>query len=266
MKRLFTLLAATLSVMPISFAQKTGKLDLVVLSDTHVMAPELLQERGAAYDNYIANDRKLLSESPEILMSAVDRILSNPPDAVLVTGDMTKDGEVESHALVSQVLLKPLRDAGIRVFVTPGNHDIRNPHAVRFLGDSTVRTKTVSAEEFAEFYKDYGYGDAIARDPHSLSYVAQLDESTRLLSVDACMYEDNDFELDICVTDGRIKPETMDFIREQVGKAEKDGCRIVTMMHHGLIRHWKWQNIAMPEYLVRNWRKTPESSAGSAST
>ena len=137
------------------------KMKITVLSDIHVMAPELLVEDGPAYQDYIAGDRKLLKEGPEILKTAVTKILADRPDIVLISGDLTKDGEYASHKLVSETLLRPLADAGIRTFVIPGNHDINNPDAVEYHGDSTVRTRTVSADEFAAFYQDYGYGEAV---------------------------------------------------------------------------------------------------------
>ena len=231
------------------------KMKITVLSDIHVMAPELLVEDGPAYQDYIAGDRKLLKEGPEILKTAVTKILADRPDIVFISGDLTKDGEYASHKLVSETLLRPLADAGIRTFVIPGNHDINNPDAVEYHGDSTVRTRTVSADEFAAFYQDYGYGEAVARDTASLTYVARLNDSVRLLAIDACRYEDNDFGTGECIVGGRIKDGTMDFIAEQARKAEEDGCRMLTMIHHGVVRHWKWEEKAMSDYLVKDWRR-----------
>ena len=231
------------------------KMKITVLSDIHVMAPELLVEDGPAYQDYIAGDRKLLKEGPEILKTAVTKILADRPDIVLISGDLTKDGEYASHKLVSETLLRPLADAGIRTFVIPGNHDINNPDAVEYHGDSTVRTRTVSADEFAAFYQDYGYGEAVARDTASLTYVARLNDSVRLLAIDACRYEDNDFGTGTCVVGGRIKDATFDFILEQAAIAQKDGCRMLAMIHHGVVRHWKWEDKAMADYLVADWKK-----------
>lgn len=225
------------------------------------MAPELLQEEGEAFHNYVSHDRKMLRESPDLLKACVDKLLKVHPNVVLVTGDLTKDGEKLFHEYVAQCLLKPLRDAGISVYVIPGNHDVNNPHAVVFLKDSVQRTETVTPEGFAQCYQNYGYGQAIARDDHSLSYVAQLNDATRLLAIDACKYEENDFDRNICVTGGRIKPETMEFIRRQVADAEQHGCRLLTMMHHGLVRHWKWQDKFMADYLVDNWKKQAKAFA-----
>lgn len=245
---------AALSCLP-TLAQGDKGWKMAVLSDIHVMAPELLQEDGAAFQDYISHDRKLLKESPELLKATVTELLTEHPDVVLVTGDLTKDGEAVSHNYVARELLRPLRQAGIPVYVIPGNHDVNNPHAVIFLNDTVQRTATVSPDEFARCYQDYGYGQAIARDDHSLSYVVQLNDSVRLLAVDACKYEENSYEQNTCVTGGRIKPETLDFIRRQVEDARRHGCRMLTMMHHGLVRHWTWQDRVMADYLVDDWKR-----------
>ncbi len=234
---------------------------MAIMSDVHLMAPQLLVREGKAIDDYIANDRKMLVQSPELLDSAVKHVVEYRPQVVLVTGDLTKDGERVSHELLVNRYLKPLEEQGTRVFVIPGNHDVNNPHAKVYDGDATKRTATISAEDFALIYKEYGYGEAIARDAHSLSYVVQLDPKIRLIAVDACEYEENDFDKDICVTAGRIKPETMDFIARQAEEAHRQGMDVVMMMHHGIVSHFNWQDKVMKEYLVDNWRKQAKKIA-----
>ena len=238
----------------LSASAAAESLKMAVISDVHLMAPSLLKQDGEALEAYIANDRKLLREGLQLVREASARILDEAPDVLLITGDLTKDGETVSHLYLRDSCLAPLRDAGIRIFVIPGNHDVNNPHAVEFDGDHTTRVPTPSAEEFAQIYSDYGYGDAIARDSHSLSYVAQLAPGLRILCLDACRYEDNSFEENSCITPGRLKKETLRFIKEQAKAARKGGQRMIAMMHHGAVRHWKWQTIVMGDYLVDNWR------------
>ena len=219
------------------------------------MAPSLLQKEGKAFDNYIANDRKMLVESSELLDSVSKHLIAYQPQIIFITGDLTKDGERISHQLLVDRYLKPLKAQGIRIYVVPGNHDVNNPHAKVYNGDNAQRTTTVSAKDFTHIYNDYGYGEALATDPNSLSYVVQLDDKTRLIAVDACRYEDNNFDKDICVTAGRIKPQTMDFIQAEAQKAHKLGMNVIMMMHHGIVSHFKWQDKIMKEYLVNNWKK-----------
>lgn len=153
-------------------AQQTELKRMAVISDVHLMAPSLLVKDGKAFQTYIDNDRKMLQESPELLDSVSRRIIAFCPQVVLITGDLTKDGEKISHELLINSYLAPLKAQGIRVFVIPGNHDVNNPHAKIYDGDSIRRTTTVSPKDFAQQYLDYGYGEALAQDRYSLSYVA----------------------------------------------------------------------------------------------
>lgn len=248
------LLAATLFASA-TFAQDEPLRRMAIMSDVHLMAPQLLQSEGTAFDNYIANDRKLLAQSPELLDSASIHVEAFKPQVVLITGDLTKDGERMSHELLVERYLKPMESQGVRVFVMPGNHDVNNPHAKIYNGERTERTASVSATDFANIYKEYGYGEAVARDTASLSYVVQLDPTTRLVVVDACEYYDNDFDKDICVTAGRIKPATMSFIERQAAEAHSKGMDMMMAMHHGIVSHFNWQDKVMGEYIVDDWRK-----------
>ena len=96
---------------------------IAVISDLHVMAPELLKKDGSAFEQYLNRDRKMLRESAEILDTLVGDIIDLNPQLVLVTGDLTKDGERASHLLVAEQLRR-LTDAGIQVLVVPGNQNL----------------------------------------------------------------------------------------------------------------------------------------------
>ena len=235
--------------------EKKETIKILVFSDPHLMHPDLLVNDGPAFENYLNHDRKLLRESTYILDELLKQILIEKPDVVLIPGDLTKDGARISHEMLISDYLKPMQEAGIKTFIVPGNHDVNNPHAVYFDDDQMVRVASVSAQEFAELYGDYGYGDAIARDSKSLTYVAQPYANLRVLGIDACMYYDNDFsEKNICVTGGTIQPETMEFIRQQARKASEDNVRLIALMHHGIVQHWDMQETLMADYLVKDWR------------
>jgi len=238
-----------------AISDKNPKITFAVLTDVHIMCPDLLKSEGKAFKKYLSTDRKLLKEGPALMDKAVSEIINNHPRFVLICGDLTKDGESDSHYYLVNNFLSRFKKANIKVYVIPGNHDVNNPHAVSFDKDTFHRVNSLSPIEFSECYADYGYRDAIAHDTASLTYVAQLSDSIRLIAIDDCKYEYNDFEKNTCVTGGRIKPQTLKFIKEQAKIAHKKGMRVISMMHHGLVQHWKWQDKVMPEYLVDNWKK-----------
>ena len=247
-KEIWTCILSFLFVAPSSVAQ----VQIAVVSDVHVMAPSLLKEDGKAFSEYISQDRKMLRESTSLLNAFTDSILHSSVKYLLLPGDLTKDGELVSHRYLIDNCLSKLRSADITVLVVPGNHDVNNPHAVEYQGDNETRVKTISRSEFARIYKDYGYGKAIARDTASLSYVYQLTPTLRILALDATESDQNDFNKDICVTPGRLRPATLLFIKEQLADAKKQGATVIGLMHHGLLEHWKYQNKMIPGYVIEN--------------
>lgn len=233
---------------------ESGDKNILVMSDIHVMSPELLVSEGAAFDDYLASDRKLLVESEAILKTMVDTIIASRPELVLIPGDLTKDGELLSHRLVAGYL-DEIRDAGIKVLVIPGNHDVNNPHALTYDGDKSDYAETVSKEEFAEIYADYGYGEGSVRDEASLSYATEPFEGLVVIGIDACKYEENKFisagdDSDECVTSGRVKDETLRWISEQAKEANRHGKQVIAMMHHNLVEHFNSQASIAAPYVV----------------
>ena len=165
---------------------------IYVATDIHVMDSSLVIHEGNALTYYIGRDRKMLSQSVEAFQAVVDSAIIHQADVLLICGDLTKDGEKISHERVSRMLGKALQ-AGIKIFVIPGNHDIRNPFAKYFDGDKTSPAEGVTAEEFASIYRDFGYGDDVLRDPNSLSYVCEPVPGVTLLAIDASQYEKNTY-------------------------------------------------------------------------
>ena len=128
---------------------------IVVLSDLHLMAPTLLVNDGQAWRDLLATDRKLLDFSLPLLDEAIERIKTIQPKLVLITGDLTKDGETVSHEYVVKKL-DELKAAGIMTLVIPGNHDIdMGDAAVAYDGKNTIPVASPSLDEFASLYADY---------------------------------------------------------------------------------------------------------------
>ena len=222
----------------------------IVMSDLHVYDTSL-GTTGEAFENYLLNDRKLLRESQEILDTAISAQIGLAPKIVLIPGDLTKDGEKSGHELVAKALTR-LKNAGKRVYVVPGNHDINNPHALKYEGSVTTPVPSVTADEFAQIYADFGYKEALFRDTNSLSYVAEPQSGLWLLGLDACRYSEN-VPGGKPVTDGRFSPETLQWIEEMLGKAAGGGKAVIIMMHHGVMEHYNSQQKNYGDYIVDNY-------------
>ncbi|MBN1767298.1 MAG: metallophosphoesterase [Prolixibacteraceae bacterium] len=230
---------------------KAQEQKICVISDVHYFDPSLLVEDGTAFQTYLLYDRKLLKESQAILESVVDSLIAEKPDLVIVSGDLTKDGELISHQKLAAYFQK-LEESGIQVIVTPGNHDINNPHAVSFKGAETESVATVSPSEFTEIYADYGFKQARVKDTESLSYVYDVTDSLTIIAMDACRYDSN-FADDYPKTSGGFEPVVLNWIVKQISDARAQGRTVMGVMHHGLVEHYTGQSALFSEYVIENW-------------
>lgn len=213
--------------------------NIVVLSDTHVMGPGLLVNDGAAWQKELANDRKLFDYSQEIFDVLMETMLSEKPDMVLITGDLTKDGELLSHQYVAGQLNR-FREASIKTFVIPGNHDFGSKHALIFDGDQSSKAEVVSREQFTELYRNHGYGAESLRDETSLSYCCEPVEGLLLIGLDSG-------------TDGRLEESTLQWACQQAAQAQQQGKYVLAMMHHALLPHFNAEDQLLPSSVVQNY-------------
>jgi 3',5'-cyclic AMP phosphodiesterase CpdA len=218
-----------------------------VFSDPHIF-DSALGTSGKAFEEYITADRKLVREAPEILDSAIASMKNESVSFILIAGDLTKDGEQASHVMTANYL-KQLKDAGKKVYVVPGNHDIKNGHSYKYVGDGKERVASVTAAQFADIYADYGYRDALYRDKVSLSYVAEPVAGLWLLGLDDCRYDEN-IEDKESITDGKFKPDTLKWIEEMLAKAARENKSVIGMLHHGIVEHYIGQEKNYGEYIV----------------
>jgi len=222
-----------------------------VISDLHFYDVSL-GATGAAFEAELLGDRKLLVESEELLNFAIGQLLRSDAQFVLISGDLTKDGETLNHEGLAKKL-QLLVDNGIKVYVTPGNHDVNNFNAVGFEGDQKIPVDAVSAEDFARIYANMGYGEALKRDPGSLSYVAEPAPGLWVLSIDACRYPEN-VPGQPEEVGGQVSQELEGWLADVLGEAAKQGKAVLALMHHGVVEHWDGQSKLHPDYLVADYK------------
>lgn len=243
-------------------ASAQASVRFAVFSDPHLFDPALGTE-GEAFEAYLAQDRKLIRESEAITQSVVASLIkahqSQPLDFVLVSGDLTKDGERASHEKFAAYLAQ-LEAAGIAVYVIPGNHDINNPHAMAFSGATATPVATVTPAEFTNVYSQFGYGEAKAMDSSSLSYAVEPVPGLVLLGLDSCKYTNN-ASLGYPVTSGAYAPATQTWIVSQIEAARAAGKQVIAMQHHGILEHYTGQSQAFAEYVIDGWQDLSKSFA-----
>ncbi|MGL4696736.1 metallophosphoesterase [Enterococcus larvae] len=211
------------------------KMNFWIMTDPHYI-DEALYDDGTAFD-YIKTTAagKDLTYQKESLQALVAEVLKEKPDGLIVTGDITLNGEFISGEKFAE-LLAPIKNAGIGIFVIPGNHDIHDGWARKFTGDSQERTPQISSSEFKEMFSDYGYAQAISQDENSLSYLVSVNERYDFIFLDTNIYTLEPSTRNP-TTAGRVDEKTKQWLTEQLELGEESGKQTFVFMHHNLFSH-----------------------------
>lgn len=204
------------------------EISILVGTDIHYLSRELTD--GGNHFQYMVEhgDGKVVTYIEQITDAFIEEVIDRRPDVLILSGDLTLDGEKKSHEELAEKLYA-VEDAGIPVLVIPGNHDINNHHAAKFQGDERLPAEFTTPEEFREIYRHFGYDEALSEDRNSLSYVYELDEDTRFLMLDSCQYSRK------ALVGGAILSDTYDWIETMLDEAWEDGADIIPAAHHNLL-------------------------------
>ena len=281
--RLLSLLLAVALVLALSvpaFAAQdshsgadTGTLKIAVMSDDHYLSPSMIRDT-ADYTTALNSDRKMFAESDAILRTMLDAVRQDKPDVLLISGDLTKDGEQECHKALAKALQQLQRDVpGLKVYVINGNHDIRNADALNFNtadGKAVPATRT-DPEDFKRIY-DFIYSDPTViatytppagKEAGGLSYVARPADGYTLVVIDTGRYSSdntstgkNEHE-----TSGAISADLEQWVIDQIKAAKARGDVVLGMQHHGLVAHFDVQPTILPMYLVNDYERLSQEYA-----
>lgn len=205
---------------------------IILMTDIHYLASSLT-DKGAMFQSMVEHgDGKLTNYVWEITDAAFEEIQLLSPDVLVLSGDLTLQGEKRSHMELAKKLDK-LEKAGITVVVIPGNHDINNHSAAVYSGADRFPAEPTSPEDFERIYREFGYRDAYSRDSKSLSYTYDLGPDMRLLMLDTCQYTPRNR------VGGMIKTETYEWIETQLADARDQGVILLPIAHHNLLEQSK---------------------------
>ena len=277
--RLLSLLLAVVLVftltVPALAADKPQDMNLriAVMSDLHYLSPDMIADTED-FEHAFNSDRKLLKESSSVLREMLERVRADKPDILLVSGDLTKDGEQECHAALAKQLQQLQQDVpGLKIYVINGNHDIRNYNAKNFNtpdGKAVPATRT-EPEDFKRIY-DFVYSDptviatftpAEGNKAGGLSYVARPVEGLTVIAMDTCRYSSDNTSNgdDEHETSGAISADLEKWVIEQTAAAKARGDLVIGLEHHGLVPHFDVQPTILPMYLVNGYERIAQEYA-----
>ncbi|MDP4224549.1 MAG: metallophosphoesterase [Bacteroidota bacterium] len=214
---------------------------IAVVSDIHYMDPSIAPddpENNQDWQTYVSHDRKIFELSDPIFRNVVADLINEKPDIQLIQGDLAKEGELVCQETVKS-FLQQLENAGIKVFVVPGNNDIGNTDAMTYKTDPPSSVPSISADDFATIYSDFGYSEAIYRDPASLSYICQPYKGLWILGIDGVKRSASGVS-------GAINTLTLAWIQDKMVEANAKKIKVLAMMHYGILEHYTGQKNLEP--------------------
>ena len=241
MKKVISILLSVIMIFSLvsagASAAEKKELTVTVANDLHYNIeysniPASDRFTGTDY-SHVPSNGQLWIESVLIIKTFFEAFKQSDSKILLIPGDLVDRGLPEEHEAFAAEL-KTLESAGKRVYVVPGNHD--------YYGK-------VTPAQFADYYAEFGYNEAIAKDADSASYVVDLDSEYRLLAIDSCKPGDGISGID---------EDRKAWIEEQAQKAQKDGKKLISMMHHNILDHFIFGDMLHPGGFVDSKIGLPE--------
>lgn len=220
------------TIPTLDLGDDSEELDIVHVSDIHYLSPSLTDYGDIFKQNIEKSDGKMLRYIDQIMDSFILEMIKRKPNLVIVSGDITYNGEKVSHQNIAKKF-KILKDKNIDVLVIPGNHDINNKRAKTFKDKDDMEVESISEEEFKEIYSDYGYSDKdpkiIARDKNSLSYMYMVNKFQCILMIETS-YGKNNLS---------ISNQTYKWIEKMIHIASINNLSVISVTHQNILAHNK---------------------------
>lgn len=198
------------------------------ITDLHFYPARVMKAHGEQWEYRTTYDQKCIAESEAILDKTIELLLSDKEtDIIFITGDNVCDGERIGHLELRKKLHR-LTDAGKRLFLITGTHDL-HPCPLGYSAEKGEhRVAGCTKKELIEIYGEFGYNNAISVHKSTFSYVAKLDEHTRLLALndDGIGFEDG--------FHGYFDNQ-LNWIIEQLKAGKESGDRMLVITHHPLL-------------------------------
>lgn len=226
-------------------------LSFYLVTDTHYYDDSFKRD-GEAYEARSRTDQKCVAETPAIIDAGFEQLARDTDtNIILIPGDLVYRGEYQSHVGFRERLYK-LQEKGKKIYLITARHDYcEDGEPVEFEGDRLLPVKGMPRAELRDFYKDFGFGDAISEHRESMSYVAQLSDGIRLLALN-CDGDCKDFK--------GLWDNQLEWALEQIKKAHDEGQYIFAMTHYPLLPFSPIMQL-IGDAKLTHWEKTATTLA-----
>ncbi|HHU84936.1 MAG TPA: metallophosphoesterase [Clostridiales bacterium] len=210
-----------------------------VLSDLHYVSPEMITDK--------TNTEAILRTA--VVSHALD-MATKEADIILITGDLTNDGDIVSHNGLIEILRK-YKKAGKKIYVLTATHDFHHHRAYVKKTDGVHvaerpwdmpyfdidkhenlpdLVKAATPTKLWELYKEFGRDDAVEVCDEGYSYYIEIGGCGILMLNDCfrnmeAMHEQSP----------TFSPETFDFIAKMIKKCESENKPIFACTHHPFV-------------------------------
>lgn len=229
-------------------------LKIQFITDIHHYSRKVGTE-GKAYKKAESKSQKVIKDTDLVLNEAWNILCEDKStDIVVVAGDTTRDGEIDSHKEVID-MLHALQKRGKRVYVITATHDFRDGGvADGYVGGEVVKVPAVeNRQDLWDMYYDFGPSEAIATHRESMSYVVQLAPGYRLFALN----DDTNFKPEGESGSG-FSDDCMAWIMEQLRDAQEHDQYVIAMTHHPMIAPSPFYAIIGKGDMQRNHETTRE--------
>lgn len=183
-------IAATGAVANAENAETTVVTNVAHLSDLHIYPVNYSNPYSSGKVSALGST-KLMVQSEAVLETALKEVYDmgdNAPTVMLISGDLTSNGEYAGHVYLAETLKQftaKMRNrtdtekdfSSFQIFVMPGNHDLYNQHAISYMPSqeeidacgsdeekenlirsySSRSVRTTTSIDVFEIYSDFGY-------------------------------------------------------------------------------------------------------------
>ena len=218
-------------------------LRIMIATDVHYLSRKI-NDGGEAFTNLMAkSDGKVMIYIEEIVDAFCEEVKKRRPNLVLLLGDLSFNGEKISHIELAKKLEK-IVEAGIPVYLIPGNHDIDYERSFGFFGNEIYKVDSINAREFREIYVNCGYKRMEHFDKYSGSYVSRLADDLYLLMLDTNSYNSN-----------YLCEESFEWLENVLYEISKQGAKVLAVSHQNLLE----QNFMFTEgFMIKNAERIEE--------